>query len=378
MTRIVIIASLLCNLSFAEADHTFTDPQGQSVTATVLDYNPSSRKILLEPIGRKAAWVNPDLFSLADQQYIQEWINNSYFLSVSSCEITVKEKTSNWGKESSRGWQTKDTAFSFIINNRNCEALKNLRVEYCLFWDRSVDGTTDVGSRIYKFDIGDITQDSNKEIHPAIHQGIKRKGFRKEVIGLSLRVYMENPEGKTLVREVRYPKNLSNEKYVWGDTEAEASISSEQKSDTEQTDKREDYYRIKFIVETDSWDVFIKPRPPWDKDWYVSKTKIIEPKRYQRQIHTKNLRITEQDRGNTFKKVEFTVYFKAQRARDLEFSIHCLGDSEVVVKAFNDSSNTCERIGTYSYDPLNGYITYKISAEDINKYGTVKFTPPSR
>jgi hypothetical protein len=188
----------------------------------ILKYNSASGKILIERVGKKAFWVSPSLFSPADQIYIENWIQDSRFMSEASFRINVEEHKSKWEScgDDSGDRREKSSVFTFIFSNRNNLPLNALRLEYCLFRDIERNGDKYIESNFYKLEAGNIAPNSEKKIRAKLgHLSFKASGFLNEVAGLTLRVYFENSEGKTLMREVTYPDKLSKDKYVWGSAE---------------------------------------------------------------------------------------------------------------------------------------------------------------
>ena len=138
-----------------------------------------------------------------------------------------------------------------------------------------------------------------------------------------------------------------------------------------------EYYRIKLVVETDSDHTSIKPLPPWDKDWYITETKIIEPEKEQDLIKINKLYISCESYDDTAKEIEFTVYFKAQ-TEDLEFTITKGNIGTTRVKAENTCSEKPYKMGTYTNSDGSEHPnlrTFKISLKKISKYGTVHLPP---
>jgi hypothetical protein len=140
-----------------------------------------------------------------------------------------------------------------------------------------------------------------------------------------------------------------------------------------------EYYRIQLLVETDSDHTSIKPLPPWDKDWHITETRLIEPEKDQDLIKIHKLNISGGSHDDTAKEIEFTIYFKAFD-EDLEFTIDKGDIGTTRVKAFNICSDKPYRIGTYTNSNAGGgnLSKYKMSIKKIAKYGTVKFTPPRK
>ena len=223
MKHIFSIALLFSALAYAEDTRRFTDTQGRSINAKILEHDSSSGKILIERAGKKAVWISPSTFSQSDQLYIQKWINDSKFMTEAFFNIVVEEHKSNWEScgDASGNRRKKSSSFTFVFNNRNNEPLNDLRLEYCLFRDRNRNGDKFIESKIYDLEVGTIDKNSEKKIRAKVgHLSFKASGFLNEVAGLSLRVYMETSKGETLMREVRYQDKLSKEKYVWGNTES--------------------------------------------------------------------------------------------------------------------------------------------------------------
>jgi len=139
------------------------------------------------------------------------------------------------------------------------------------------------------------------------------------------------------------------------------------------------YYCLKLLVETDSDWTTITPLPPWDKDWHITETKIVLPKKEKDQhlikIHKLNINAGSYD--DTAKEIEFTIYFKAFD-EDFEFTIDKGDIGTTTVKVLNICSDKSYKIGSYcnSNDGGGNLSKYKISIKKLSKHGTVKFTSP--
>jgi hypothetical protein len=140
-------------------------------------------------------------------------------------------------------------------------------------------------------------------------------------------------------------------------------------------DESAGYYRINLVVETTSDWTSVKPLPPWNRDFYVAETKSIEPEEDPHfTINTKGvLAIRAPSHDSTKKKVEFTVYFKAQ-TQDMEFTITKGDIGTTRVKAVNTCSEKPYKIGTYTNSDSGGHTNlrqFKMSIKKISKYGMV-------
>jgi len=222
MRKILTIALLIHSIAFADEVRKFTDSQGRSITATILEHDLSSGKIRIQRVGKKAMWVKPSVFSPEDQIYIENWIRDQRFMSDLLFQIKVEEHKSGWescGDERGNR-REKSSSFTFVFNNRNSEPINGLRLEYCLFRDRNRNGDKYIESKIYELDTANFAPNSETKVRAKVgHLSFKASGFLNEVAGLTLRVYQENSEGKVLMREVTYPEKLSPKKYLWGNTE---------------------------------------------------------------------------------------------------------------------------------------------------------------
>ena len=220
MKRILFFALLASTFVFASDIHTFTDTSGRSINARIIEHDSSNGKVLIERAGRKAIWVNPDVFSEDDQVYIEKWISDSKFMEAALFDISVVEDKSSWTSsgDASGNRRQRTTYYTIVLHNNNEDPIDGLRVEYCVFRNRELGGDEFVESKIYTKDAGKIDAKSEKRIRGNGYVSFKNSGFLNEVEGLCVRVYMDS-EGKTLTREMRFPEKLSTEEYVWGNTE---------------------------------------------------------------------------------------------------------------------------------------------------------------
>lgn len=136
-----------------------------------------------------------------------------------------------------------------------------------------------------------------------------------------------------------------------------------------------EYYKMKLIVKSNSDWTKVEPLPPWDEDWRVTEYTIIKPTRDRDKIKLDKLYILGESGNDTYKEIEYTVYFKAQ-AEDLKFLVTKGAIGTTTVEAYNTCSEKQYRIGKYTTDsspdnPSDAVDKFKMPIEKISKYGTV-------
>lgn len=141
------------------------------------------------------------------------------FLDTSLFKIsTMKREQKEWkdyGHSKGRG-----VKFSVQLENGGKVDLYNVRMEYCLYSDvRDDDGRrVDVKSHIRP--IGMIDSGSMNNQYIGFFTSFKYSSGENRVVGGRFRVYLPLPDGSEVMREVRIPEDLSEEKYPWKDPEA--------------------------------------------------------------------------------------------------------------------------------------------------------------
>ena len=218
---------LLLAISAAADDfRTFTDQAGRTVSAVIIKHDPAIEKVQLKRKGGKPIWVSPALFSSEDQQFIQNWIDESKFMASANFKISIEEHKTSWEScgDDSGNRRERKTHYTITLKNNNNEALENLRLEYCIFRDRDLNGEEFIESDVREEQIGIIPANSTKTVRSSTGLSFKANNFLNEVVGICVRIYAEPKAKPSSMREQRFPEDLKEAVYVWKKEEVEPSI----------------------------------------------------------------------------------------------------------------------------------------------------------
>jgi hypothetical protein len=224
---IVMCALLLPVLVYGSDHHTFTDHQGRTVEANIVKYDSATGKVQLETGSSKKTWVNPQVFSVADQEFIRSWISAEPFRSTSVFRILVRKEEADWKTAGKVGFsggsrKSKTTRYTLKLHNTSQTDFQDLRMEYCIYRNKKKYGSSYIESKNYSKTIADIMAREEKEI-----DAVKSRSTRAnqsevvdEVIGVCFRIYMPVAGGEEVMREIRYPSSLSAKKFPWKEKKA--------------------------------------------------------------------------------------------------------------------------------------------------------------
>ncbi len=149
--RIVGLAVLLVvTVACADEYRTFTDTQGRTMEAKLLEVDPSRGRVHIECDDGRRVWVAPRIFSEKDQEYLRKWFNACEAISETSLEVSVELETKsvNNGKplydlgnrdDGMEGAQwavpTQQISYNVILKNLSDMTVSGLRIEYRYFVD---------------------------------------------------------------------------------------------------------------------------------------------------------------------------------------------------------------------------------------------------
>lgn len=223
---------------------------GRTLTAEIVGYNSKLGKVELKRKDGKRIPVKPTVFVEEDQKYIQGWamldgVRNERFFKMSCKKDLVekwkdeKEENVNYGdgatgKETISISRFERYVFEVDLENRNEFALKNLKVEYRIFYEQ--EATSGSGKIIAEkkvlsgsMDVEQIALRGKKKLttKPVVlrdtqyasditFSGIKRERESGEIKGIWLRVMASELDGQTVMREVFEPSSLAG-KYNWSE-----------------------------------------------------------------------------------------------------------------------------------------------------------------
>lgn len=140
MLKYILIAvlALALQISAAEKYRNFTDSKGRTIRGRVVGYNPKKKSVTFQRDNHKTSKVPLSVFSEEDQAYIQDWLAAKNFSSPGRFKISAK-RISETSKPSASGIYTKkikSVHYGFLLENRSDTELKNITIEYCIFYEQ--------------------------------------------------------------------------------------------------------------------------------------------------------------------------------------------------------------------------------------------------
>ena len=228
----------------------FMDTQGRAIRGRVLKYDARSKKVTIERDNKQSTTVPIAIFSEADQNYIIEWNAAKGFTSSSLLKISCNDQQIEKRKEKETqditytgGSVEKDfvktvttfekIAFELIFQNMNKTELKNIRMDYRIYYEQSkmvweekpemiqhcFSGKMTVPTVPAKGKLSVITKsvETHKDnINPVPQRGgDQRRPGEGDVIGFRAQIYMKMASGEEVMREFCQPNTLSLKKYPW-------------------------------------------------------------------------------------------------------------------------------------------------------------------
>ncbi len=117
----------------------FTSANGKIIRARILKYNESKAEVTLERENKRSYSIPLATLSADDQQFIQDWNASKDFLDERSFRISIqrekiKDKASNSNSIAEK--QIKNYSFKILLDNRSATDLKDLTLEYCIYYDQ--------------------------------------------------------------------------------------------------------------------------------------------------------------------------------------------------------------------------------------------------
>ncbi len=89
----MIAGALVClavATAFGDDYRTFTDTEGRSIKAEIVEFNPSTGKLLIKREDGKQVWVSPSIFCENDRNYIRSWAQSRKIVSEKALQVTVE------------------------------------------------------------------------------------------------------------------------------------------------------------------------------------------------------------------------------------------------------------------------------------------------
>ena len=262
MRRLILFFSLLCAIfvsgrAVAEVRE-FTSKGGKVTFGEIVDYNVKSDAVKIKTDQGKTVQTKASTFVDEDFMYIRDWdavrlfSRNEKFRiylndAVSKNKWTKNRWRRNPGKLAPQLTHTTDfnrMAYEIKFENQTGYDLENVEIKYCIYYEQErvdpfiEEKVTDLVVRpsLHYFTIipDGLNKKFNsnsiilrrKEMHPwtRFHylEG-ERRFFRSKLIGMVFRSSITTLSGQTAVREIRLPKDLSEE-YVWVEPTKENTV----------------------------------------------------------------------------------------------------------------------------------------------------------
>jgi hypothetical protein len=250
MRILLLCLALVCGTAWAETYREFTSKDGKKMLGQVKAYDAQSQTVTIERDNKRIFKVSVTVFSDEDQAYILEWDAAKGFLSESLLRIKCDRKRINQRKEktmedvriSGGGGDTmnvqlkettfESTVFEIEFSNKGDSDLKDIRIEYVVYYEQSEGGWQKpevVQKRFtHKDSMADISADGKSVVTTkpveifsdnitfndwAADQTLY--GGKGEVHGMRARLYMKMPSGKEVERRFCFPDKLSDVKHPW-------------------------------------------------------------------------------------------------------------------------------------------------------------------
>ncbi len=123
-----------------EAYRVFTDLQGRTIEARIVDSKPDG-SIEVERRNGQKAWVQPDVFSAEDRAYVRAWRVARLFLSDRNLRITADEVRNG-----------QELHYTLTLENRTDLPIRGLKIKYCIFIEvKQLRGGEDSVRRVHGF-----------------------------------------------------------------------------------------------------------------------------------------------------------------------------------------------------------------------------------
>ncbi len=177
-------------------------------------------------------------------------------------KVSIHADETDWKKHEDnsnapKDRETKSTRYNLRIENLADVALENTTMDYCIYRDRKAKGVPFVDIKPYNRKIDTILPGSNYTLRAYGGASFKAPStrFLNEIAGGCFRVYTTTPTGKKLIKEVRYPKTLSTEKYPWKEYE-DAQSSTFNSTEAKKAFANPDLLLIRATAQESNWDSY--------------------------------------------------------------------------------------------------------------------------
>lgn len=215
--------------------HAFELKDGRTLEAEVMGYNAKLGKVELKRQDGKCVKVKPGVFVEADQAYINDWSSLDSFRNKSSFKVDLNKNTVEKWKEDGEVHEVRHERLEYEVSfeNRATIPIKNLNVEYCIFYEqeRSRPGHKKTTTKLYKAGKLDLDKLLAKEKRTLVTESIvlSRYDFNStefyydngdpesasgKIKGIWMRLTVGINGGEIAVRNIFKPASLEG-RYTW-------------------------------------------------------------------------------------------------------------------------------------------------------------------
>ena len=254
MKRLVLFICLMAvafGVRAATQYRDFTSADGKTIKAAVKAYDAQKKIVTIERDNRKTSKVPITVFSEADQEYIERWNNLSGIRSPSKFPISCDRRaiknwtekqmgTINYSDGSSEKNQVtgkthfKETGYEIVFANRNNYAVTDLILEYCIYYEQETqpNRAAEQGIIFGSVKMEKLTSGERKKIQTTSVVTFKDENnasflnarvLKGEVFGIAMRLYLQEGDEKTLIREEAIPDSIPNS-HAWSSESRPAGL----------------------------------------------------------------------------------------------------------------------------------------------------------
>lgn len=207
-------------------------------------------------------------------------------------KIQVEAKESEWTNcNNYPGRQEKNTQYTFNLVNLSANDLKDISGSYCLY-----DNSKSSHREVYKLDrIKRIAAGQTVSVLPTErHLSVKGEPDpmqtvflpQRKAVGIRARFVMVDEDGTEVVREITYPKSLSEKKYPWVEQFDSSALLGSSSYPDKELSKKEVKELVNQYIEAvkkqdfDAWVSLLSPMHPnhehWNKGSFEIKTRFLD------------------------------------------------------------------------------------------------------
>lgn len=248
MREMYLIGCMVLLVGAAQAEmHAFSLPDGRALEAEIMGYNAKVGLVELKRQDGKRVKVKPSVFVEDDQKYIKEWAASNAFLSERMLKVECDDQiVKKWKEEETQDVRYTDgsieknyihnvikyenVAYDFTFNNTTAIPIRDLVLEYCIYYEQSTMVWEDKPEAEQKtfcghMDVPELREEAvvklstkpvmiyEDDINPVPQlNGDQRRPGKGKIIGVRARLKMKKGEA---FREISKPSTLSKEKYPW-------------------------------------------------------------------------------------------------------------------------------------------------------------------